>query len=357
MLFMQTMAMTLPNLSTMGPPLLPGFTLASVRTSAPLPWSWELEETMPRVIFRSAPSSSIMGKPMTVQSAAFVGRIFGGEVNERYFPVAIDEADDGEVIFVVDGDDFDGGSVAVLELDVEEFCILGDVAVGEDEPVGGDEETCAAPASDLSGAGSGLLGRRFLWRGAAGLMAGACARDGRGEKPEAEVGGRAGDVVLRLEEAGRFEGGPHFWEVSQVGRGDGDGRQKVFGDFLAVLNFSGGEEFVDRNLETAAIHVRDGEIVLRFGGLGPQAGGSGEILGGFVIVSLVDGDEAKREIGEERIGINLDGLLELFDGLKGLFVFEHVDGLAGEFVGLGDDFAAIVATDPDAVDAFRAFGG
>lgn len=56
----------------MGPPELPGFTLASVTISAPCSRACP-DETIPRVTLMLAPRRSMSGKPMTVQSAPSPG--------------------------------------------------------------------------------------------------------------------------------------------------------------------------------------------------------------------------------------------------------------------------------------------
>ena len=73
-------------------------------------------------------------------------------------------------------------------------------------------------------------------------------------------------------------------------------------------------------------------------------------IGAAIVIPFNERHITEGKIGQERVGINLDSLLELIDGQKGLLVVEHVDSLAGQLLGLADDFPPVVAAYPDAVD-------
>ena len=150
-------------------------------------------------------------------------------MNAGHSPAAIGQADQGQVILIVDGDDFRIDFFAAGKFNLESFAPLGDVAIGEDQAIAGNKESRSAPSSH-AGLGTRIGGAAMSRRTRASH---------RGRENRKSGGRGAGDVVLGCKQAGRFQGRFHLWQ-----RGKSDGAMasavtQIFHDVFAVLDFGG----------------------------------------------------------------------------------------------------------------------
>ena len=135
------MPMTLPDESSNGPPELPGLIAASVwMTSCSVLFSVEIvrcsAETIPDVTV-GVPSSASALPIATTESPT--STVFGvTELHDRQ--VRQNDLHDGEVVLRVDADDGRRRGARVGERHLDRERVGGDVRVGDDDAVAGDDE-------------------------------------------------------------------------------------------------------------------------------------------------------------------------------------------------------------------------